>query len=446
MTPGARVDTPLLSAPLLTGPLAQLLAVGAALVVLGWVAPPLHRAAGGAVWFALIGLWAVGAFTGARLAARCDTRLTLLIVLAAAVLMRLPLLLEPPYLSSDIYRYVWDGRVQRAGLNPYLHIPAAPELAHLRDSTVFPGINRADYAPTIYMPAAQLLFRAANVLSDSVAGMKLALLAFEALAVAALIALLPRFGLPAASVAAYAWHPLPVWEIAGNGHVDAALLGLMLASFALYLRGRPLGAGALAAVAALVKPTALLLFPVYWRRWDWRLPAVLVFVVVLLYLPYLSAGSRVLGFLAGYVAEEGLSSGGGFRYLAMLERIVGPVPRGGLVYVAIAGALLGAVALRIGWREARTPQSALASLALLLTLFLLLLTPHYPWYYLALGPLLALLPGALTPWVLMTGSFVLYDVIEGDRLPSFALREGLLHIAALVAFAHDMLRRRMSAA
>ena len=69
--------------------------------------------------------------------------------------------------------------------------------------------------------------------------------------------------------------------------------------------------------------------------------------------------------------------------------------------------------------------------------FLVLLTPHFPWYYLAIAPLLALQPRLLTPWVLVTGGVLLYDVIEGDRMPSFALREGALHLTALAALAYD---------
>ena len=75
-----------------------------------------------------------------------------------AVAMRAITFAAPPLLSSDMYRYVWDGRVQLAGINPYRYLPDAPELAFLRDAAVFPHINRADYAPTIYPPAAEMLY------------------------------------------------------------------------------------------------------------------------------------------------------------------------------------------------------------------------------------------------------------------------------------------------
>ena len=77
--------------------------------------------------------------------------------------MRLMVMLSPPFLSSDLYRYVWDGRVQAAGINPYLYIPADPALAGLRDTAIFPHINRADYAPTIYPPVAQAIFLAVGL-------------------------------------------------------------------------------------------------------------------------------------------------------------------------------------------------------------------------------------------------------------------------------------------
>lgn len=84
----------------------------------------------------------------------------------------------PPFLSSDIYRYVWDGRVLAAGINPYRYIPTDPHLAALRDAKVFPEINRANYAPTIYPPAAEAIFFAVVRIGGSVTVMKAAMVAY----------------------------------------------------------------------------------------------------------------------------------------------------------------------------------------------------------------------------------------------------------------------------
>src|ERR1044072_1458122 len=104
---------------------------------------------------------------------------TLLIVIAFAILFRVSILFAPPYLSDDIYRYVWDGRVQAAGINPYRYIPAAPELAHLRDETIYPKINRKDWAHTIYPPVAQVVFFLTTRISESVTWMKATMLLFD---------------------------------------------------------------------------------------------------------------------------------------------------------------------------------------------------------------------------------------------------------------------------
>ena len=422
-------------------PAALLTLIAGALVGAAVAGPPVHRAFGGLAWLALMFGWAACAAIAARIARLVRPEAGLAIVLIGAVLMRLPLLLEPPYLSSDMYRYVWDGRVQGAGLNPYAYVPAAPQLAHLRDRAIYDHINRADYAPTIYPPAAQVLFWSITRLGETVLAMKLAILAFEGLAIAGLVVLLRGIGQPAAAVVAFAWHPLPVWEIAGNGHIDAVLIGLMMASLCIFARGRTLVAGAVATFAALVKPTALLLMPVLWRPWDWRLPAVLAGTACGLYALYISAGWKVLGFVGGYVAEEELSTGGGFRYLGMLQWLTGPIPGGVVLYLALAAVILGVIAVRIAFRTTTTLGSAIDGLSLLLVAFLILLTPHYPWYYIALAPALVLRPW-LTPWVLMTGGFLLYDVIDGDRMPSFQLREAVLHLGALAALAYDAMALR----
>ena len=117
-------------------PLVLLSLVAAVLVVAAVVGPTLHRTFGGMAWFGLIWVWAGLTFLALRMAANSPTHATLWVVLIAAALMRLPLLVEPPYLSSDMYRYVWDGRVQGNGINPYVLVPSAPELAHLRDSEI----------------------------------------------------------------------------------------------------------------------------------------------------------------------------------------------------------------------------------------------------------------------------------------------------------------------
>src|SRR5437763_13869121 len=187
-------------------------------------------------------------------------RSTLFIVIIFAGLFRLSLLFAPPYLSDDIYRYIWDGRVQAAGINPYRYIPAAPELANLRDDKIYPLINRRDYARTIYPPLADTIFFLTTRISESVTWMKATMILFEGLAIWALVQLLGSFGLPRQRILLYAWHPLAVWEFAGSGHVDAIAIAFI--SLALLARHRNAEGttGFALASATLVKlfPVALL--------------------------------------------------------------------------------------------------------------------------------------------------------------------------------------------
>jgi hypothetical protein len=273
--------------------------------------------------------------------------------------------------------------------------------------------------------------------------MKLGLLAFEAATVAVLLALLQRLGRPLTRVVAYAWHPLPVWEIAGSGHIDIAMCALMMAGLLLFLRGRTLLGGVAVTLGALVKPTALLALPVLWRPWNWRLPLVVILTACLAYLPYLSVGSGVLGYLWGYLDEEGFASGRGFNVLWLLERLAGPLPAAVRVYIAIAVVIMAALALAVAFRRDRLAETSVACLGWLLTIFLMLASPHFPWYFVVLVPWLALRPSA-TAWVLTLASPLLYDSAAGPGWPSYDARILAFTLATVAALAFDgwSLRRR----
>jgi alpha-1,6-mannosyltransferase len=397
----------------------------------------LHWRIGGWV---LIGAFAVGtvcALTAGPIAGKADERIALAIILVGAAAMRLMLLVSEPTLSSDIYRYVWDGRVQAAGINPYRYVPAAEELATLRDPEVWPHINRADYAVSLYPPGAQFVFVAATRLGESVLAMKFALLLFEAAGIAAITALLRRLGKPSTSVAAYAWHPLPVWEIAGNGHVDAAMMAFLLLGLLLYVRGRTLIAGVLITLGALVKPLAVVVLPVLWRPWDWRLPICVAVTFILAYVPYLSVGWGVFGFVSGYVEEEGLASGNGFKLLWLLQQLTGPLLYGTASYLAVSMIVLAAIALAVGFRTDRAVDSSLRGAGWMLIAFLVLISPNYPWYFLVLVPFLALSPSA-TAWVLTSASVLFYDIVPGDVLPAYETRVTVFTLGVLAALACDL--------
>jgi hypothetical protein len=283
-----------------------------------------------------------------------------------------------------------------------------------------------------------------RLLGESVLGMKLGLFAFEAATVAALIGLLRRLGRPATRVVAYAWHPLAVCEIAGSGHIDGAMCALMTGGLLLLFYGRTLLAGVAVTLGGLIKPTALLALPVLWRPWDWRLPLVVLLTAALAYVPYLSVGSGVLGYLGGYIEEEGLASGRGFNVLWLMEGFTGPVPGAARMYVAVASVVMIGLATFVSFRRGRSSEAAIAGLAWLLAVFLALASPHYPWYFLALVPLLAIHPSAAA-WVLTLASPLLYDSAVGIAWPGYDLRTAAFTLATAAALAFDAWRLRRKA-
>jgi hypothetical protein len=428
VTPGAR--------------LALLAAIGLVLVATSWAGPAVHLGLGDIAFAALAIAQGLLVLAALPLALRCAPGLALAVTAAVAVAMRLAVLPAPPHLSTDAYRYVWDGRVQVAGINPYRHIPTAPALQALRDEAIFPHINRADYAPTIYPPAAQILFQAVARISDSLLAMRLAFVLCEVVIVAVLLDLLRRIGQPALRVLAYAWHPLALWEIAGSGHLDAAMIAAMMAGLWLALvPGRRLLAAAVLAVAALIKPPAAIALAVTWRAWDWRAPAVAIGVAVALYLPYLSVGAGVLGFLPGYLGEERIATAEGFWMVSLLKALFGPLAFATPVYLALALGVVGALAFRVALHPDRTPEAVLTRLAWALFAFVFLLSPDYPWYWLILLPFVSLL-GFAPGWVATIFAFVLYDVIDEGFEVDFLLRDTALHLAILASLPFALRRPR----
>jgi hypothetical protein len=364
------------------------------------------------------------------------------IVLAAAAAMRVMTLAAPPLLSSDVYRYVWDGRVQAAGINPYRYLPVAPELAALRDDAVYPKINRAGYAHTIYPPAAQMIFAAAAMVMPGVFGVKLMMALFDAMAIGALAWLLPVAGRDRSEVLIYAWLPLPVWEFAGNAHIDAAAAGLLAIASLAAVHGRMVWTGVLLAAATLTKYLPAVTLPAFWRPPDWRLPLAFAAAVVLLYLPYATAGWQVLGFLPGYAAEEGAQNGHGFFLLQLLERVTALPDWAPTLYIIVAATALGLIAAYfiLATNLPTAPGARIAIQArqavILGAVLLVAVSPHYPWYFGWLAPLACLAPLRCVLWMLAAAPLLAHGSIEYLAVP------GAVYGPAAVLAVFDLRRGR----
>jgi alpha-1,6-mannosyltransferase len=366
------------------------------------------------VWFIKLALVQSALYFGAALTVwrAGRSRSTLVVVVVFAALFRLSILFSTP-MSDDIYRYIWDGRVQAAGINPYRYVPADEALAGLRDEAVYAHINRRDNAHTIYPPIAQAFFFLVTRVSESVTWMKTAMVGCEAVALVALASLLASFGWPRARVLIFAWHPLIVWEIAGSGHVDALMIALVALALVARRNENHSVAGIALACATLIKFFPVVLFPGLYRRWRWKMPVAFATTICLAYAPYLSVGAKAaLGFLPVYAEQEGLESGERFFILALARKVIAAgVPNS--VYTLLGLGLLCFIAAWSLRKGERSDTGFLAASCILASAFTVLLAPHYPWYFAWIVPFMCFVPAAAL-FYLTAASFVLYGTWLGD--------------------------------
>ena len=292
------------------------------------------------------------------------------LVLAAG--WHLLFLLKPPGSDDDIHRYLWDGRVQRFGYNPYILVPGDPALAGLHTPETR-TLNHPDL-PSPYPAGAQLFFRAVTAIHESVFAFKVAFAVCDLGIVLVLLDVLRRSGQAAHWVLAFAWNPLLATEVAGSGHVDIVGALLLLVSVAaLCRRWRALAAVAFA-LAIAVKFLPIVLVPLFWRRLRIRDALLAVLVCGLLYLPYLEKGRIPVGSLGAYVQS--------FRFndpvFALLERVAAPQ------LVAAMAVLAGFVTAV--WLRMKSAAWSSDAFAWPMAASLFCAPVVYPWYLLWLLP------------------------------------------------------------
>jgi hypothetical protein len=301
-------------------------------------------------------------------------RRVIVVGLMMAALWHLPFLFMAPGSDDDIHRYLWDGRVQRLGYNPYIVVPSDPALAGLHTAETR-TLNNPDL-PSPYPAGAQLFFRAVTAIHESVYALKVAFVVCDLAIVLVLLDILRRSGQGAHWVLAYAWNPLLAIEVAGSGHIDIVGVLLLLVSVAaLGRRWRAVAAVAFG-LAVAVKFLPIVLLPLYWRRVRVRDGALAAVVVGLLYVPFLKHGWIPIGSLGTFVRS--------FRFndpvFATLERVAAPQLVAGL---AVLVGLLTAI-----WQRSKAPTWSLDAFAWPMAGSLLCAPVVYPWYLLWLLPFL----------------------------------------------------------
>lgn len=296
------------------------------------------------------------------------------IALALSAVWHVMFLLKPPGVDDDIHRYVWDGRVQRVGYNPYMVVPNDPKVAGLHTSETH-TLNHPDL-PSPYPPGAQFFFRSVTAIHESVFALKAAFVLCDLAIVFVLLDVLRRIQKGAHWVLIFAWNPLLAIEVAGSGHIDIVGALLLLVSAAALLRRWRAVAAVTFGLAVAVKFLPIVLLPLYWKRVRVRDIALAAIVAGILYFPFLDHGRIPLGSLGTYVQS--------FRFndpiFATLEQIFSPQVVAGL---ALLAGFLVAIWMRIKFSDLSADSFAWPMAASLCFAPVI-----YPWYLLWLLPFL----------------------------------------------------------
>lgn len=356
------------------------------------------------VFFAAFALYALA--TWVILASKRTTadRPSLMLIFGFAVAFNAILFPSLPTLSDDMYRYIWDGRVQASGINPYRYPSNAPELASLRDTEIWTRMNRPS-AITVYPPGAELTFAVVwRLLPDSIGGMKVIMIGATLAAGGLLMILLCVVGGNPARAIIFLWNPLLIFEIAHSAHVDALYLPLLVGALLLRVLAPAdrtslsyeIGIGALLGLATLMKLYPLILIPALWsvRRATMRdfvislaLPVAALVVIAFGYILYIAPGVDTLGFLPSYSHEF-------FNIAPIPMELLRWAERNNINYYLPSSILMPTLVMLISLgfilRPAQTARDAIMRCAWPIGIYLLVTINLFSWYVLWMLPFVAI--------------------------------------------------------
>jgi hypothetical protein len=347
------------------------------------------------------------AFLGAAWLLRgVSLKVAIALILAGGVAVQVAAVSAPPQNSNDLYRYIWDGNVQAAGIDAYAYVPASRALHGVRNdflwyrhaeycvrptATLAGGCTRINRptAPTIYPPVAEAYFLGVHYLpdgSDSATPIQSTTAGVAVLVTVLLLFFLRRLGRDPRLAAFWAWCPTVALEAGNSAHVDVVAVAITLV--ALYLLAtaragtrRTIVGGALLGLAIATKMTPVLAGPAVLRRRWFLVVTSAASAFALVYVPHVIAvGGKVIGFLPGYLQQEGYDNGSRF---GIINLFVGG--RAAIVIAVVVLAVVGVLVVVFAdpdrpWRGAVVMTAAALAVA----------TPHYQWYALLLVMLVAL--------------------------------------------------------
>jgi hypothetical protein len=353
--------------------------------------------------------------------------------------------------------------VQNAGISPYAYTPANDRLDDLRPEWLFPSpvtdsagepscvgerletvkktesreifcstLNRTT-VPTIYPPAAEIFFAGLRAITGPAPGFWVMQLAGLLLSLGTTVMLLfgmRRHGINPRWAALWAWCPLVATEAVTNSHVD--ILGVIFVVAAVFLAsaGRYWLGGIALGAAIATKLIPVLAAPAMLRGRGWKVIVASIATFALLYVPYvLATGIGVLGYLPGYLSEEGYEDGTRFALISL----VAPGGAG----IIVAGTLLVVVAVLVIVKT--DPAHPWLGQLVMIGSALLIVSPRYPWYALLLLPFIALT--GRWEWLAVPFALTIRLLIPDDLVTQLATGAAVLVVVGVTLWRRRSSRR-----
>ena len=371
----------------------------------------------------IIGAW-LAFLAAAWLLRKVPRRTAVALILLGGIALQAVAVSAPPQYSTDSYRYIWDGRVQAAGIDPYQYVPTATHLTGLRNDFLFyrkaayldgslfypraaycvsPGYVRSHPAaeltagctrinrptvPTIYPPVAEAYFLAVYYLhpaDDSSVPIQAAAAAVAVLVTVLLLIGLGRLGRDVRMAALWAWCPTVILEAGNSAHVDVVAVALTAAAILALATARTtrrtVAGGILLGLAIATKLTPVLAVPALLRRRWFTVAVAASSAFIAVYMPHvIRVGTKVVGFLPGYLQQENYTTGSRYGIIGLF--IIGPLA------TVVALLILAAVAFAV--LQFSHPDRPWTGALMMTAAALAVATPHYQWYSLLLVMLVAL--------------------------------------------------------
>ena len=333
-------------------------------------------------------------------------------VIVFSLMFRLTLLPVAP--SDDIYRYLWEGKLQLNGISPYSHPPEASSLKYLRDG-FFSGINHK-HLSTIYPPLTLMVFAAADYISHSIMSMKSVFLIFDVLSIFILLRFLRVMGKDPLNVLTYAWSPLILISFAARGHCDSLQIFLVILALYLCAIRKNLRTVFSIALAVMSKFIFVIIAPFLIPGKKFKYVVVLFAVIAVLYLPYISAGKGLFSTLLHFGTQYHFNDSAHFLIFCLCigsplaSKIVTALIFGTVLFFLYKKYLNLSVTNNNGGSEKRgnieINNFVLNYAFVAIGTFLILAPTLHPWYLTWIIPFLCF--NRNRAWILLTGTVICY--------------------------------------